>query len=219
MGDAPKVLLVRPVINSYPYPRDLFEALSFSMGLLIKEQILKTDFTVVDLPAHAATKKAFQEAFDKYSRIELVVFLGHGERDGSCARGQYRQSLADQSNLGKFAEDRGLCFLCCHAAKAFGVSAVYDYNARFFLGFKGEFYLNPHGIEPIISRCAISGVVELIKGASPVEAWERMQRKHKHYIEELEEKQDKLAKNWFLGAAILRANMKNATLIVDKRQF
>ena len=90
-GECRKVLLVRPVNNNYTPPeRDFFEALSFSMGLPIKDAAFRVHSRVVDLGGVMATREEFERSFELHPDIDLVVFLGHGEALGRFVRGYTR---------------------------------------------------------------------------------------------------------------------------------
>jgi len=204
------VLLIRPL---YGKLGDMFEALSFSLGLLAKKAIFDAGFTVIDLAAGNATRANFEDALRRYTNIELILFLGHGSPKGYCTDSRGRESIIDEDNI-PLVQDKGCFFICPHSAKGLGhIAAKY---AKFFLGYEGKFYLAGHSTESIVADCILSGLAELLKGASPNQAWTAMQMEHNRWIQELESQQERLDPNWFVTAAVLRRNMVSVKLIVGE---
>jgi len=208
------LLLVRPVMNKYDsYPREFYETLSFSLGLYIKSKAIDTKFRIVDLPADSATKQAFESAIRSHSDIKIIAFLGHGNSVGSVLMGQRKEPCIDVYNV-SLGKGKGYYCLSCHAAEYLGKSAISS-GANFFIGFIDGFSLVPYGVaEYIVSYCAVSGLIELIKEVEPVKAWAKMQFEYAYWIGRLENEQDELDPSWFLASAVLRSNMANLRLLL-----
>lgn len=206
-------LLIRPVMNKYnSYPREFYEILSFSIGLYIKSKAIDADFEIVDLPADSATKQAFESAIQLY-RVKVITFLGHGDPVGSALIGQMNTPVVDVSNV-HLGKGKGYYCLCCHAAEYLGKSAISS-GAIFFIGFVNGFRLVPYGVlEYIVSHCAVSGLIELLKQVDPIQALARMEVEHSYWIDRLESEQDELGPDWFLASAVLRSNMANLKLLL-----
>ena len=159
-----------------------------------------------------ANRKATEDALISYP-VDHVVFLGHGDRNGEALIGYEGNPIIDKYNV-QLTRDKGCYFICSQGAKLLGQQAV-KHGAKFFLGFTDKFYLTTTVTEPIISECAISGLLELLKECEPAIALDRMKDHHAQWIDRLETEQDKIDPEWFLTAAILRANIQSLTLIMD----
>lgn len=207
MQQDPNILLIRPVLNQSKYgpQRAFFEALSFSLGLVVKGIASDTNYSIIDLPGPSATRCAFEDALTRYPNIEVIVFLGHGHADGDRAMGHDGKIIIDKSNI-RCGEGRGLYFVCCHAAGALGEAAA-SVGARYFIGFCNKIHLVAHGTEWIVSHCVISGLAALLNGATPMDALGMMEVEFQKWIDTLETKQTDIDPEWFVAAAVLRANL------------
>ena len=217
MPNDKQVLLVRPVLNDHgEMKKNFFETLAFSLGLLVKQASLKTDYRILDLPAYSATRLSFEKAIADYKDVKIIVFLGHGSGCGDHILGFGLEELLNTDNI-HLGEAKGLYFVCCHTAKLLGELAVRHHGARYFIGFDDKFYLVQHGSESIVGECALSGLFALMEGETPTSAWTNMQLYHTKKIEELETEQMDLDPNWFVAAGVLRSNMAACKLIPNDK--
>ncbi len=226
MSKKRKLLLIRPVLNHggrlrsflncvgrRKKSRSIFEVLTASMGLTIKQEALKHDIQVIDLFAEKATKEQVNKALEEYPEIELIVFLGLADREGRGLRRLDNRSIIDESNI-HLSKGRGCYFVCCHAGGNLGIQAMRS-GAKFFLGYKKDFHLVPNEGESIVSECAISGLLGLLSGLSAMDAFMLQKEKHRYWIEQLEQRQDQLVPNWFIAASVLKANFSSSVIMLS----
>jgi len=148
-------------------------------------------------------------------KTDIVVFLGHGNSSGDALSREENGKIAniiDTENI-YLCKGKRVYVTCCHSAEKLGPEAV-SKGINFYMGFVGKFLLVPYGIEFIVSYCSIFGLIQLLNGACPVQAWTRMQFEHKYWIDRLENEQDELDPNWFLARAVLKSNMTNSKLCI-----
>lgn len=213
MSEQAKILLVRPVLSEHNQrDRAVFEVLSYSLGLLVKRIALGKDYTVVDLSADSATRDTFEDAFRLYNNISIVIFLGHGVRDGDQALGRDSEVCIDLRNV-RYGTGKNLYFVCCHAAKKLGPEAI-GQRANCFLGFIDKVWLAPYGGEPIIAGCLLAFIEHLIEGEPPVKAWAKSQKTYTKWIKRLKKEREKLDPDWFVTVAALKWNMSKILLRV-----